>query len=105
MHVEDMDLDTLAAGIPWDFETFPEYLDSVDRHGVGLNYGVYVGHTATRIYVMGEEAYDRDPTAEELDAMQAGVRPAMGGGAPGVAPRPPGAPHRGARRPPPAPPR
>ena len=56
MHVEDMDIDTLAAGIPWDFETFPEYLDSVGRHGVGLNYGVYVGHTATRIYVMGEDA-------------------------------------------------
>src|SRR5690349_10411923 len=33
MHVEDMDIDTLAAGIPWDFETFPEYLDSVSRHG------------------------------------------------------------------------
>src|SRR5215471_8330258 len=32
MHVEDMDIDTLAAGIPWDFETFPEYLDSVARH-------------------------------------------------------------------------
>ncbi len=46
MHVEDMDIDTLAAGIPWDFETFPEYLDSVGRHGTALNYGVYVGHTA-----------------------------------------------------------
>jgi N-acyl-D-aspartate/D-glutamate deacylase len=85
MHVEDMDLDTLAAGIPWDFETFPEYLDSVDRHGVVLNYGVYVGHTATRIYVMGEAAYDRDPTPEELDAMQAVVRAAMEAGAMGFA--------------------
>ena len=32
-HVEDMSLPTLQAGIPWDFETFPEYLDSVARHG------------------------------------------------------------------------
>jgi N-acyl-D-aspartate/D-glutamate deacylase len=85
MHVEDMDLDTLAAGIPWDFETFPEYLDSVSRHGVGLNYGVYVGHTATRIYVMGEEAYDRDPTADELAEMQRVVREAMEAGAMGFA--------------------
>jgi N-acyl-D-amino-acid deacylase len=85
MHVEDMDLDTLAAGIPWDFETFPEYLDSVDRHGVGLNYGVYVGHTATRIYVMGEDAYDRDPTPDELAAMQAVVRSSMEAGAMGFA--------------------
>src|SRR6478609_9100076 len=85
MHVEDMDLDTLAAGIPWDFETFPEYLDSVDRHGVGLNYGVYVGHTATRIYVMGEDAYERDPSADELAAMQAVVRASMEAGAMGFA--------------------
>jgi N-acyl-D-aspartate/D-glutamate deacylase len=85
MHVEDMDIDTLAAGIPWDFETFPEYLDSVSRHGVGLNYGVYVGHTATRIYVMGEDAYERDPSAEELSEMQEVVRTSMGAGAMGFA--------------------
>jgi Amidohydrolase family len=40
--VEDMNVDTLAAGIPWDFETFPEYLASVERHGVGLNFGAYL---------------------------------------------------------------
>jgi N-acyl-D-aspartate/D-glutamate deacylase len=85
MHVEDMDLDTLAAGIPWDFETFPEYLDSVARHGVGLNYGVYVGHTATRIYVMGEEAYERDPSDAELAEMQEVVRSSMEAGAMGFA--------------------
>jgi N-acyl-D-aspartate/D-glutamate deacylase len=85
MHVEDMDLDTLAAGIPWDFETFPEYLDSVAGHGVGLNYGVYVGHTATRIYVMGEDAYERDPTAAELAEMQEVVRTSMEAGAMGFA--------------------
>lgn len=32
-HVEDLDLATLEVGIPWDFETFPEHLDSVERHG------------------------------------------------------------------------
>src|SRR3954468_17764730 len=85
MHVEDMDIDTLAAGIPWDFETFPEYLDSVSRHGVGLNYGVYVGHTATRIYVMGEDAYERDPSAAELAEMQDVVRASMEAGAMGFA--------------------
>ena len=84
-HVEDMDLATLAAGIPWDFETFPEYLDSVERHGSALNYGVYVGHTAVRLFVMGEEGYDRDPTPAELDAMQQVVREAMEAGAMGFA--------------------
>lgn len=85
-HVEDMDLDTLAAGIPWDFETFPEYLDSVARHGVALNYGCYIGHTALRIYVMGEAGYEREvATADELARMQAVVRDAMEAGAMGFA--------------------
>jgi len=41
-HVEDMPLESLRAGIPWDFETFPEYLDSVERRGTLLNFGGYV---------------------------------------------------------------
>jgi N-acyl-D-aspartate/D-glutamate deacylase len=85
-HVEDMDLATLEAGIPWDFETFPQYLDSVARHGTALNYGVYVGHTATRLWVMGEEGYEREvPTDAELAAMQEVVREAMEAGAMGFA--------------------
>ena len=84
-HVEDMDLDTLAAGIPWDFESFPEYLDSVARHGSALNVGVYIGHTALRIYVMGESGYDRDPTFDELRTMQSVVHEAMEAGAMGFA--------------------
>ena len=72
-HVEDMSFDTLAAGVPWDdFETFPQYLDAVERRGVALNYGCYVGHTAVRLYVMGEEGYERPATDDELARMQAG---------------------------------
>src|ERR1700734_287042 len=56
-NVEDMDVAALAAGIPWDFATFPEYLASVGRHGLGLNFAAYVGHTAVRLFVMGDEAY------------------------------------------------
>ena len=41
--------------MPWDFETFPQYLDAVERRGTVLNYGCYVGHTAVRLYVMGED--------------------------------------------------
>ena len=85
-HVEDMDLATLEAGIPWDFEKFHEYLDSVARHGTGLNYGVYVGHTAGRLFIMGEAGYEREePTADELAAMQDVVRDAMAAGAMGFA--------------------
>src|SRR5690242_5509680 len=53
-NVEDMDGASLAAGIPWDFETYPEYMESVRRRGTVLNFTSYVGHTALRLYVMGD---------------------------------------------------
>jgi N-acyl-D-amino-acid deacylase len=85
-HVEDMSYETLAAGVPWDeFETFTQYLDAVERRGVGLNFGCYVGHTAVRLYVMGEEAYERAATDSELQQMAAVVADAMAGGAIGFA--------------------
>ncbi len=85
-HVEDMSLDTLLAGVPWDeFEGFGQYLDAVERRGVGLNYGCYVGHTAVRLFVMGEEAYERAATPEEVSAMQQIVADAMAAGAIGFA--------------------
>jgi N-acyl-D-aspartate/D-glutamate deacylase len=85
-HVEDMSFDTLSAGVPWDaFETFPQYLDAVAVGGAALNYACYVGHTAVRLYVMGEEAYDRAATDEEMARMQAVVAEAMAGGAAGFA--------------------
>jgi N-acyl-D-aspartate/D-glutamate deacylase len=85
-HVEDMDLATLEAGIPWDFETFPQYLDSVERRGVALNFGCYVGHTAVRIEAMGEAGYEREePTADEIAAMQRIIDEAMAAGAMGFA--------------------
>jgi N-acyl-D-amino-acid deacylase len=85
-HVEDMSFDTLQAGVPWDeFETFPEYLDAVGRRGVSLNYACYVGHTAVRLYVMGDDAYERQPTDVELKAMQSAVADALAAGAIGFA--------------------
>ncbi len=83
--VEDMDPASLAAGIPWDFETFPEYLASVQRRGTVLNYAAYIGHTALRIFVMGDEASRRTATAEEVAAMADHVREAMDAGAAGFA--------------------
>jgi len=85
-HVEDMSLATLEAGVPWDeFEDFGQYLDAVERRGVGLNYGCYVGHTAVRLFVMGDDAYERAATDDEIAAMQAIVAGAMEAGAIGFA--------------------
>ena len=82
-NVEDMDPATLRAGIAWEFETFPEYLDLVRRRGTGVNFTAYVGHSALRLYVMGEAAYERAATAEERTRMAELVREAIDVGAAG----------------------
>ena len=84
-NVEDMNVDTLTAGIPWDFESFPEYLESVARHGTVLNWAAYIGHTAVRLFVMGDAAYERAATDDEITVMQQIVGEALAHGAVGFA--------------------
>jgi N-acyl-D-amino-acid deacylase len=79
--VEDMRIATLEAGVAWDFETYPEYLDAVRRRGTAINFGGYVGHTAVRLYVMGDDAYEREATDDEIDRMRAVVADSIRGGA------------------------
>ena len=83
--VEDMDVAALAAGIPWDFETFPQYLSSIEERGTVLNYAAYIGHTALRLYVLGDEASDRVATDDEITLMSRTVSEAMDAGAAGFA--------------------
>jgi N-acyl-D-amino-acid deacylase len=83
-NVEGMDADTLTAGIAWEFETFPDYLDLVQRRGTSLNFTAYIGHTALRLYVMGDAAYERAATPEEIQRMCRLVDEAMGVGAAGL---------------------
>jgi N-acyl-D-aspartate/D-glutamate deacylase len=85
-HVEDMSPDTLFAGVPWDdFRSFPEYLDAIERRGTLLNYACYVGHTAVRLFVMGEDGYERAATDDEIQAMRQVVADALAAGAAGFA--------------------
>ena len=83
--VEDMNPASLLEGVPWDFETFPEYLASVERRGTVLNFAAYVGHTALRLFHMGADAYEREATDDEVRAMSRSVREAMEAGAVGLA--------------------
>jgi N-acyl-D-aspartate/D-glutamate deacylase len=82
-NVEDMNGASLAAGIPWDFQTHPEYLESVRRRGTLINFTAYIGHTAVRLYVMGDAAYERAATAQEIERMCQLVREAIEAGAAG----------------------
>lgn len=83
--VEGMSLDALRAGIRWDFESIPQYLDMLERSGLGLNVAAYAGHSAIRTYVMGEASHQRTATDDEIAAMAAIVREAMAAGAIGFA--------------------
>jgi len=84
--VEGMDLDALMAGTRWEFETFAEYLDALERVGPYANVGVLAQHSTIRTAVMGEEASSRErPSDAQLEAMKQEVRKAMQSGAAGFA--------------------
>jgi N-acyl-D-aspartate/D-glutamate deacylase len=76
-----MRMATMQAGIEWDFETYPEYLDAVARRGPLINVGGYVGHTAVRVYVMGDDAAERAATGDEVETMRRIVAESLRGGA------------------------
>jgi len=80
---EDIAPEAMEAGIKWSWETFPQYLDAVDRTPKGINYAAYIGHSALRTYVMGERAFTREANAEDLDLMKREVRDAIRAGAAG----------------------
>ena len=83
--VEGMSLEVLRSGIRWDFETVPEYLASLERHGMMVNIAGFVGHSSVRTYVMGEAAVKRAATADELEAMRRLVLEGVKAGAIGFA--------------------
>jgi N-acyl-D-aspartate/D-glutamate deacylase len=82
-NVEDMDAGSLTEGIVWDFRTYPEYLELVRSRGTVVNFTAYVGHSSVRLFVMGDDAYERAATPEEIAQMSALVVEAIGAGAAG----------------------
>ncbi len=81
--VEGMSLEALRAGIRWDFETLPEYLDSLERRGAAVNIAAFAGHSSVRTWVMGEAAAQRVATDEEILSMKKIVLEALRAGAVG----------------------
>ncbi len=79
--VEGMSLDVLRAGVRWDFESVPQYLDMLERQGSALNVAVFAGHSSIRTYVMGEAATERVATPDETGAMRKLILEAMKAGA------------------------
>jgi N-acyl-D-amino-acid deacylase len=82
--VEDIPGTALAEGITWNWETFPEYLDELDRLPRVLDVSALVPHGAVRAYVMGERGgANAEAKPAEIAAMSALVREAMEAGAMG----------------------
>ena len=81
--VEDIPGTALAEGITWEWESFPEYLDSIEKTPHAIDIGAQVPHGALRAYVMGPRGADHTavPTAEEIAEMGRLAREAIGAGA------------------------
>lgn len=80
---EDISAEAMAKGIDWTWETYPEYLDTLDRLPKGINYAGYVGHSALRTWAMGERAFEEEATADDLAVMARELRDSMRAGAMG----------------------
>ncbi|MGJ4959016.1 N-acyl-D-amino-acid deacylase family protein [Bradyrhizobium sp. HKCCYLRH2015] len=80
--VEDIPEPVLEAGIPWEWESFPDYMEWLGKREFDLDIGAQLPHAALRVYVMGERGARRDPaTADDNRAMAALARDAVKAGA------------------------
>jgi N-acyl-D-aspartate/D-glutamate deacylase len=84
--VEDIPGVVMADGLPWDWETFPEYMDALDARKRDIDVAAYLPHSPLRVYVMGRRGVDREPaTAGDLARMRALAKEAIEVGALGFA--------------------
>ena len=84
--VEDIPGTALHEGLPWNWESFPEYLQALDARHYDIDIAALIPHGALRVYAMGERGVRREPaTPQDIAHMQALVRDALAAGAMGLA--------------------
>ncbi len=80
--VEDIPGSALAEGITWQWESFPEYLDAIEKRELAVDYGTQIAHGAVRGFVMGERgARNEEATADDIAAMARLVQEGVEAGA------------------------
>ena len=82
--VEDIPVEAMMNGIDWTWETFPDYLDQVAQLPKAINYSAFIGHSALRMYVMGQRALSEVANEDDLRNMGAAVEEALQVGAVGL---------------------
>ncbi|WP_174275125.1 N-acyl-D-amino-acid deacylase family protein [Sphingomonas bacterium] len=80
--VEDIPEVVMAAGLPWNWESFPDYLDSLDGRQFDMDVATQLPHAPLRVFVMGERAMTKEPaTDDDIARMRAIAREAIEAGA------------------------
>lgn len=83
--VEDIPGAVMSEGLPWSWQSFPEYMDYLAERSFDVNIGVQLPHAPLRVFVMGQRGLDREPaTMQDIAAMKALVSEAVSAGAFGV---------------------
>jgi N-acyl-D-amino-acid deacylase len=81
--IEDLPMAAFEEGIDWQWESFDGWLGALAGR-IGINLAPLVGHSALRMWVMGEDAFHREATADEIGAMQAVLEECLDAGASGL---------------------
>lgn len=83
-YIEDMPVDVLNQAIPWNWQSFGDYAASLSSRRLGVNVALFVGHSQIRAWVMGEAAWERAASSEEIVAICTELEQALAAGALGL---------------------
>jgi N-acyl-D-amino-acid deacylase len=81
IRAEDISPEAIGAAVKWQWTTFREYMDVVDKLPKAINYASNIGHSALRTYVMGERAFEQHANHDDMGAMEQELRDALDAGA------------------------
>ncbi len=81
IRAEDISADAIGAAVPWNWTSFREYMDVVDKLPKAINYAANIGHSALRTHVMGARAFEQKASADDMGAMEHELLDALDAGA------------------------